>query len=79
MTGSFGRSRVGRNVELAGDLLESEFAPDFEDQHLALFDGKAPESDLDLGAAVVAFPQRFEKRAAFDFVACHLFLAGGAT
>ena len=54
-------SSVEGDIQLAGDLVEGEFAPDLEHKDFALLDRKPLQRGLDRAAAVIGVGQRGEE------------------
>src|SRR5260221_9292559 len=69
------RRGVGRKLERRGDLLEGEFAPDLEDENLALFGRQALQGLFDGGAAFVAVERSLEYRPVIAGIVARAFLA----
>src|SRR5947209_6317016 len=72
-------SGVGRNLKLPGNLLEREFTPDLEHEHLALFGGQPAKGGFDRLPPSVVVRGRLKIRSAFIETAVGVLLPCHAT
>ncbi len=69
---------VERNVQLPGNFIKGEFAPNLKRKHLALCGGQAMQCGLDGHAAVVGFGEGLKARFGFLQAALGPFLPSSA-
>src|SRR6187402_2583546 len=69
---------VGRDLELFGDLLKGELAPDLEDEDFALLVAELAKGDFDGLAAFIAIERSVEQRSVFLEAALGEFFPDGA-